>query len=347
MSQAADVHAGPASPCSPASALRREPRRLPPSRVALAVHDVSATHAATPQAAISTGQPAGAPIPRRTISAAPGYEWQIWAGQYLGIAVLVAVSVAAGRGLTLIPERWIWLLGLLPLGLGAGKLIIAIRTRRRRGQAVVAAASSLPGIAGIAMPTAVTTWPPTPRSSPPSAAPPRRSRPWCSPPVPRCGAWPGGGWSSITASPMPCGAGITRSFPPSMSSSACTSSRRPAPSAASSSRAPGQPGPSPAGAVAARPVRASDITERAGSPPWRNRPLRGRASRPPSRLHGTLIVIHPRVVGWLCGCVPLGGEMDMPLTGHPSVAWPGGEVNQTAAWGLLVRTWPLVSASRS
>jgi cadmium resistance protein CadD (predicted permease) len=76
-------------------------------------------------------------------------RWQIWAGQYLGIAVLVAVSVAAGRGLALIPERWIWLLGLLPLGLGAAKLIIAIRTRRRGGQAVVAAASSLPGVAGI------------------------------------------------------------------------------------------------------------------------------------------------------------------------------------------------------
>ena len=75
-------------------------------------------------------------------------RWQIWAGQYAGIAVLVAVSVAAGRGLTLIPERRIWLLGLLPLGLGAGKLIIAIRTRRRGTQAVVAAAS-LPAVAGI------------------------------------------------------------------------------------------------------------------------------------------------------------------------------------------------------
>ena len=76
-------------------------------------------------------------------------RWQIWAGQYAGIAVLVAVSVAAGRGLTLIPERWIWLLGLLPLGLGASKLIIAIRTRRRAGQAVVPAVGSLPGVAGI------------------------------------------------------------------------------------------------------------------------------------------------------------------------------------------------------
>lgn len=45
-------------------------------------------------------------------------QWQIWAGQYARIAILVAVSLAAGRGLTLLPEHWIWVLGLLPLGLG-------------------------------------------------------------------------------------------------------------------------------------------------------------------------------------------------------------------------------------
>ena len=38
-------------------------------------------------------------------------RWEIWAGQYAGAAVLVLVSVAAGRGLTLIPEDRIWLLG--------------------------------------------------------------------------------------------------------------------------------------------------------------------------------------------------------------------------------------------
>jgi cadmium resistance protein CadD (predicted permease) len=75
-------------------------------------------------------------------------RWQIWAGQYAGIAVLVAGSAAAGRGLTLMPEHRTWLLGLLPLGLGTGKLITAIRTRRRGSQGVVAAAS-LPGVAGI------------------------------------------------------------------------------------------------------------------------------------------------------------------------------------------------------
>ena len=55
--------------------------------------------------------------------------WQIWAGQYAGIAVLVVISLVAAIGLTLVPEGWVWLLGLMPLGLGLRKLIIAIRAR--------------------------------------------------------------------------------------------------------------------------------------------------------------------------------------------------------------------------
>ena len=76
-------------------------------------------------------------------------RWQIWAGQYAGITVLVAVSLAAARGLTLIPQHWIWLLGLLPLGLGLYKLAVAIRARRSGEQASVAAAHGLPGVIGI------------------------------------------------------------------------------------------------------------------------------------------------------------------------------------------------------
>jgi cadmium resistance protein CadD (predicted permease) len=76
-------------------------------------------------------------------------RWHIWAGQYAGIAALVTVSLAAARGLTLIPERWIWLLGLLPFSLGLRKLVIAIRAHRSGGQATVAAATGLPGVAGI------------------------------------------------------------------------------------------------------------------------------------------------------------------------------------------------------
>jgi cadmium resistance protein CadD (predicted permease) len=75
---------------------------------------------------------------------------EIWAGQYAGIAVLVAVSMAAGRGLTLIPDNWIWLLGLLPLGLGIGKLAAALRARRRGGEHPPAAApGGLPGVVGL------------------------------------------------------------------------------------------------------------------------------------------------------------------------------------------------------
>ena len=55
--------------------------------------------------------------------------WKIWAGQYAGIAVLVAVSLLAALGLTLIPDRWVPLLGLVPLGLGLWGLIGAVRGR--------------------------------------------------------------------------------------------------------------------------------------------------------------------------------------------------------------------------
>jgi len=76
-------------------------------------------------------------------------RWQIWAGQYAGITVLVLVSVAAGKGLTLVPGHWIWLLGLLPLGLGIAKLITAVRDRRHGEQADAAVARGLPGVTAI------------------------------------------------------------------------------------------------------------------------------------------------------------------------------------------------------
>jgi cadmium resistance protein CadD (predicted permease) len=78
----------------------------------------------------------------------PG-RWQIWAGQYIGIAVLLAVSLAAGRGLDLIPHDWLWLLGLLPLGLGLGKLSAALRARRRGERPAAAVPGGLPGVASL------------------------------------------------------------------------------------------------------------------------------------------------------------------------------------------------------
>jgi len=76
-------------------------------------------------------------------------RWQIWAGQYAGFAVLIAASLAAAAGLALVPLHWLWLLGLVPLGLGLGKLATAIRAHRSGQQASPAAVSGLTGVTGL------------------------------------------------------------------------------------------------------------------------------------------------------------------------------------------------------
>jgi cadmium resistance protein CadD (predicted permease) len=72
-------------------------------------------------------------------------RWEIWAGQYLGFAVLVGLSLAAGRGLSLVPARWLWLLALIPLSIGVVTLAAAIRSARRGEQS----APSLPTVTGV------------------------------------------------------------------------------------------------------------------------------------------------------------------------------------------------------
>ncbi|MFF0518983.1 cadmium resistance transporter [Actinomadura nitritigenes] len=52
---------------------------------------------------------------------------QIWAGQYAGVGVLVLVSVVAALGLTVVPDAWIGLLGLVPFALGVRGLAGAVR----------------------------------------------------------------------------------------------------------------------------------------------------------------------------------------------------------------------------
>lgn len=58
-------------------------------------------------------------------------RWEIWAGQYAGFAVLVGLSLAAGRGLALVPGHWLWLLALIPFAVGIVSLAAAIRAVRR------------------------------------------------------------------------------------------------------------------------------------------------------------------------------------------------------------------------
>jgi cadmium resistance protein CadD (predicted permease) len=43
---------------------------------------------------------------------------QVFLGQYLGMAALVAASAVAALGLLVVPERWVGLLGLVPIALG-------------------------------------------------------------------------------------------------------------------------------------------------------------------------------------------------------------------------------------
>lgn len=76
---------------------------------------------------------------------------EIWVGQYVGFAVLTGVSVAAGRGLALIPERWLWLLALLPLGLGLASLVGVIRSLRGGEQPDLPSAGGLLGVATLTM----------------------------------------------------------------------------------------------------------------------------------------------------------------------------------------------------
>ncbi|RFA06478.1 cadmium transporter [Subtercola boreus] len=53
--------------------------------------------------------------------------WKVVVGQYLGFATLVVISVIAAAGLTIIPDQWVGLLGLIPLGIGVVGLIRTLR----------------------------------------------------------------------------------------------------------------------------------------------------------------------------------------------------------------------------
>jgi cadmium resistance protein CadD (predicted permease) len=76
-------------------------------------------------------------------------RWQIWAGQYAGVAVLVGVSLLAALGLAVVPGHWVWLLGLAPLALGLRKLVAAVRARGSGGGAPPPAVTGLAGVTGL------------------------------------------------------------------------------------------------------------------------------------------------------------------------------------------------------
>ncbi|MFG2017670.1 cadmium resistance transporter [Actinomadura geliboluensis] len=59
---------------------------------------------------------------------ATGRPWHIWAGQYIGIAALIVISVTAALGLTIVPDEHVNLLGLIPIALGIRALITAFRS---------------------------------------------------------------------------------------------------------------------------------------------------------------------------------------------------------------------------
>lgn len=78
-------------------------------------------------------------------------RWEIWVGQYAGFAVLAGASAAAGRGLALVPERWLWLLALIPLAIGIVRLAAVIRSVRRGEQPRSPSVGGLAGVAALAI----------------------------------------------------------------------------------------------------------------------------------------------------------------------------------------------------
>lgn len=76
-------------------------------------------------------------------------RWQIWAGQYTGMAILVLISLAAARGSTVLPTRWTWVLGLIPITVGTYKLIAAIRASDADDPAPATVANGLTGVIGL------------------------------------------------------------------------------------------------------------------------------------------------------------------------------------------------------
>lgn len=76
-----------------------------------------------------------APFMARRTSGPPG-AWTIIAGQYAGFVAIPAASLLAATGLQIVPDRWVGLLGRVPIGFGAWgshRTVVAVLGRVSHG----------------------------------------------------------------------------------------------------------------------------------------------------------------------------------------------------------------------
>ena len=79
----------------------------------------------------------------------PPKQWQIWAGQYVGFGVLIGASLLLGRGLSLAPRSFLWILALLPFAIGVYGLVKAIRGGGEEEHSALGATAGMYGVAAI------------------------------------------------------------------------------------------------------------------------------------------------------------------------------------------------------
>lgn len=76
-------------------------------------------------------------------------QWQIWAGQYVGIGLMVVVALLAALGFSFLPLRWVGLLGVIPLTRGTAMLITNLRARRHDAPTPFSRANGLWSVAAV------------------------------------------------------------------------------------------------------------------------------------------------------------------------------------------------------
>lgn len=79
--------------------------------------------------------------------------WHVIAGQFTGVGALIVISLVAALGLTLIPDKYVGLLGLIPLALGVWGFVKFFRALRAREQSDEPAISpgGLLGVIGVTL----------------------------------------------------------------------------------------------------------------------------------------------------------------------------------------------------